>query len=171
MENQMAISPYILKVNSSNPYRDNGGAVVGAGNINSASPITKDVTLRSTGKHYVFGSTLSDSMPYIDRATTAISSVANQVKGVYTMRYVTTALRSGSGKAVKHAIHYRESVKTRRVVTAGWNYATGQPLTTPTNATDSFRQDDEARSDRALPGEWVYTYGKTVSRKDYPART
>jgi hypothetical protein len=70
-------------------------------------------------------------------------------------------------------IHYNENWRVRRIVTAGWNYATGQPLSAPTAADDSFGQDDAARPTRALPGEFVIKESnkRAASLKDYPAKT
>lgn len=73
---------------------------------------------------------------------------------------------------VRRIIHRTESKYTRRIVTAGWNYVTGNYITYPTSASDSFSTDDASRPTRAIPGEFVYLEtGQTPTQDNYDAKT
>ena len=61
------------------------------------------------------------------------------------------------------------NVRTRRIVTAGWNEFTGQPLVTPTLSHDSFIRSGSATIDnRVVPGKWNYVAGYKGSGKGAP---
>lgn len=73
---------------------------------------------------------------------------------------------------VRRIIHRTESKYTRLVVTAGWNYVTGRPLSEPGVTNTSFGNDDSARPTRAIPGEFVWLEtGQTPTQKDYSSKT
>lgn len=71
---------------------------------------------------------------------------------------------------VRPQINRAESRRTRKIVTAGWNYVTGQPSSNPAVSTDTFGNDDASRPTRSIPGEFVYHEGKgTPTQADYRA--
>lgn len=76
-------------------------------------------------------------------------------------------------------INRKESFRTLRRITAGWNYVTGAQLTAPTAATDTMESidnsstvDTAAYPTRAVPGEFAYQYGAaSPKRTTYRAKT
>lgn len=78
----------------------------------------------------------------------------------------TVLLNPGNEAAVNRSSNFRNSVTTTRFVTAGWNYKTGQPLTNPTTATDSWGPDVAPTT-----GRRPYTAGKVTFTASSPARS
>lgn len=172
---------------SGRPYRNNGATIPRAGAIESNSPITNapDNVTQGYASRGVGGTTIVDTGA-TEKAVSSGTFARNMVAGQFVMmRYgfiggsSTNFLNSGAADFGRRSIHYKEGIRTRKVVTAGWNYVTGQPLTTPSMSNDSFGQDDAARPTRAIPGEFVFTdRGLAKSGAlavplvtDYPAKT
>lgn len=190
----MAIaSRYYVKGVTGNRIKDNGGAVIGNTTVaTSQTNITAklnvgDSTKRYSPGHIPLADTAAGSGVGVDRALTS-GNYAKMTAGKYLIYRVTTEiagianviLRSGSSQiGLQRPINRLEAIRTRQQRAAGWNYVTGQLLSTPSVTADTFKAidgtsniDHAARPTRAVPGEFVYlTAAKTPVQKDYPART
>lgn len=88
-----------------------------------------------------------------------------------------TAIQIPGSDFNRPSINDLAHMRTNRVATAiragFWNPTTGGFSTLPTSADDisAFGVDDEALSNKAAPGEFAFSYHKTITQKDYPART
>jgi len=94
----------------------------------------------------------NNSKPVAKRLTNSLAGVNNSV-----------LLSGASQPDLTQSIHKIESITTRRVATAiragYWNIYTGSWSTNPTNATDSFGNDNAARVSRSSPGNLSYKLG------------
>lgn len=183
--------PY-QKAITANAYRGikdgaSGATIVFGGNKASNSFVTNVPENRLVMSNPAMGTTIGSQV--IASATTGVQktlssgSLASMTKGKYVMVWLTTTLAGVAARQFLtpanyninrlRSIHYSESMRSRLSVTAGWNYVTGRPLTTPTVQLDSFGTDDAARPSRTLPGEFVIKESnkRAPSMKDYPAKT
>ena len=188
----MAISTrYYGKAVTGNRVKVNGGSVVGNTSIASTQTnITARVALGDASKRYAPGHIPGANGASGVGLAKAISSgnYAKMTPGKYLIYRVTTEiagipnviLRSGTSQiGLQRPINKLEAIRTRQQRAAGWNYVTGQLLSTPSVTNDTFKSidgtgniDQAARPTRAIPGEFVYlTASKTPVQKDYPART
>jgi hypothetical protein len=178
------------KAISGNAYKNRGGTVVFGGNATTTttSPFTNNPALSLTVANKAIGQTIgsqvvASSTLGVQKALSS-GNLATMTKG----RYVMTWLSGGylAGVAARsfntpanyninnlNSIHKKESIRSRLIVTAGWNYVTGRPLTTPTAQSDSFGNDDAARPSRSIPGEFIIKESnkRAASMKDYSAKT
>lgn len=180
------------------PTRNNGATVMLAGNIDATETVTnalgKDILSFRSGIH---GSRIpSPETNATIAAGTATAGVfkavdaglfAKMTAGEYIIRrqadkiagVSNTVLNSGASDFGRNSIHKKENRRTTRMIQAGWNFATGQFLTDPVNALDSFGNDDAARPTRAIPGELVlFVHGPSTDgalavplQDDYKAKT
>ena len=176
---------------SSNSIHKNNGTVVMGGNVSATGPVTNAPAGLVFARHQraSYGSQITTNLDQVAKALSS-GTLAKMVAGKYVMMggNVTTSLagvdlaaaKTLSGNTgVKHSIHSVEKVWTRRIVTAGWNYVTGKPLTSPTVNEDEYKNldsgtytDQAAHPSRAVPGEFVYMFGgKRVQLDNYKAKT
>lgn len=188
----MAISTrYYAKGVTGNRVKPNGGSVVGNTTIGSTQTnITAKLNVGDSSKRYAPGHVPNPGAASGLTTLLALSSgtYAKMTKGQYLMYRVTTQiagianviLRSGTSQiGLQRPINRLEAIRTRQQRAAGWNYVTGQLLSTPSVTNDTFKSidssgniDQAARPTRAVPGEFVYlTASKTPVQKDIPART
>jgi hypothetical protein len=159
---------------------NNGGVIAGVkgGTISSGKFSKVGVTRTNTtvfastpydgddaGKSISAGSFAHDHpRGVILRSTTEIAGQSNNV------------LRSaGSSPILTRSINSIESASTVKTASAirsnKYNRYTGQyEAGYPQTSTDSFGNDDAARSSRSAPGEFAYTLGKSAVQADYPAK-
>lgn len=171
---------YLQKSVSGNPYRNNGGAAILFGAAATGAKITKGIQSESvmdvpgtrwnTGmdaKKAVSGHTLPGAVTTIAMAyTTTIAGATNR------------NLLGGQNARVRTSIHFKETIRTVKMRTAGWNYNTGAFLTAPTSQVDTYESidnssniDQSSRSSLSVPGEFVTNLGSTPIYNDYKART
>lgn len=181
-------APY-QKAITGNSYKNKGATVVFGGNANTTSgPVTNVPTLAQVVGNPAIGKSIgsqivSGGLTGVQKALSS-GSLASMTKGRYVMTWLSGGYLAGvAARSLNtpanyninniQSIHKKESYRSRLIVTAGWNYTTGRPLTTPTAQLDSFGNDDAARPSRALPGEFVIKESnkKAPSYKDYPAKT
>lgn len=160
------------------PRRNRGGTVVNGGNVDGVN-ITVAPSIKTFDVH---SGKNGSRVP--QQETNATIAVGGHLRGTFQavsgdfakmtagryiiVRYTNylagssyTKLNTGSAGNIGHkSINYKDSFRTLKQVTAGWNYATGRFLTTPTVQLDSFGGDNAGSPTRANPGEYVYTkYG------------
>ena len=170
---------------SGSTVRKNGGAVA-YGNAASTSPITRNVTPAQCAN--APSESRLTSYPKQETGAPGASGIKTLISGDFAKltagRYVivqntaylagnaNTTLKIPASAYFNFPIAKRESRNTRKIVTAGWNYVTGQPLSTPTVTTDSFGNDEAARPTRAIPGEFVYDKGAPLpTQANYTAES
>lgn len=177
------------KAITANSYKNKGGTVVFGGNANTTSgPITNVPALSLNVANKAIGQTIgsqviSGGLTGVQKALSS-GNLATMTKGRYVMTWLSggylagVAARSFNTPANYNinniqSIHKKESYRSRLIVTAGWNYVTGRPLTTPTAQSDSFGNDDAARPSRAVPGEFIIKKNNSPdpSMMDYSAKT
>lgn len=176
------------KAITANSYKNKGGTVVFGGNANTTSgPITNVPALSLNVANKAIGQTIgsqviSGGLTGVQKALSS-GNLATMTKGEYVMTWLGSTLAGVTTDVFNtpanyninnlNSIHKKESIRSRLIVTAGWNYATGRPLTTPTAQSDSFGNDDAARPSRAVPGEFVIKKNNSpeASMMDYPAKT
>lgn len=181
------------KAISANPYLgiykgQCGATIVFGGNKASTSFVTNVPANRLVMSNPAMGTTIGSQVPTGGltgcQKTLSAGNFATMAKGKYVMVWLSGGVLAGVAARQfltpanyninrLDSIHKSESRRTRLSVTAGWNYVTGKPLTTPTVQLDSFGNDDAARPTRTLPGEFVIKESnkRAPSMKDYPAKT
>ena len=175
--------PY-QKIITANPYRNRGATVFYGGNVpvTSTNPNVTKVMGRAdlgAGSRKHGSQIVASTTTGVGKALT-LGDLAKMTKGRYIIMGKTdfvaglanTALNRPASGQPKTSVHFAESNRTTRQITAGYNYVTGRFLVTPQPANDSFGQDQSARVSRAIPGEFqVIETGKSVKLKDYPLKT
>ena len=169
----MAIKVLNTSINSN---RNNGGVIFYGGNILSDSKV-RSIDMRAAGyRDEKYGST-----PIVNVNNKAISNsvkfgkvTANDyiIKGLANTNINLTLKQSSDYR--RHSVHYNWDLKTRKIVTTGWNYFTGQPLTTPVPVTtdNMIRSGNAVIENRATPGKFVFQNGSpTLFRSNYSAKT
>ncbi len=161
------------KIISANDIKHNNGTILWANgttsrfasapglNVNkgTSSLTTEPKVQTGVGKTLSAGTFLTDGETIYGHSTD-LAGVASNV------------MRITGADRERKALNRLESIRTRRIVLAGWNYATGAALSAPTVAVDSFGADHAATPSRSVPGEFVYLQtGKTPVQADYPAKT
>jgi hypothetical protein len=86
-----------------------------------------------------------------------------------------TLKSAGSSPVLTASVHKLESVSTVKTATGirtnKYNRYTGAwDNSYPATSTDSFGNDDAARSTRTAPGEFTYTLGKSAIQADYSVK-
>lgn len=156
------------KVVSGQPVKDNGATVIYGGTAdgkNVTQVLSSAVVGYHSGKH---GSVVPSPVSHgtdpkgVSKAISA-NAFATMTAGKYVGKKYTgsqqavSLLESGAADFGRRSIHLNESRFTSLQISAGWNYVTGQFLSTPSTQTDSFGSDHAARPTRAVPGELQYT--------------
>lgn len=182
-------APY-QKAISANAYKNRGGTVVFGGNATTTttSPFTNNPALSLTVANKAIGQTIgsqvvSGGLTGVQKALSS-GDLATMAKGKYVMVWLSGGVLAGVAARQFNtpanyninrldSIHKKEAYRSRLIVTAGWNYVTGRPLTTPTAQNDSFGNDDAARPTRSIPGEFIIKESnkRAPSMKDYAAKT
>jgi len=151
---------------SGQPIKNDGATVLFGGNIDSTNTVTnapnKEIFSLHTGSSGSRVPTPGGQKPTFKPISAG--AFASQKEGEYIIRRFTneiagiasTLLNSGASDFGRRSIHLKENRRTTLMVTAGWNFATGQFLTSPTEQLDAFGNDDAARPTRAVPGELVF---------------
>jgi len=177
----MAVRTYFGKAVSANSYVNNGGTIVGGGNVPTVAPITN---VPSTAQVLGFGGIRFPTMPSGDyngaRWITYGADFATMTAGRYVLRRncaylagnANSLLQSGGNAAgAHHSIHfntYRSTVMIEYHI-----YESGVPVYASTNPSGcEFGDDHAALPTQAIPGELVYMVtGTTATSGDYAART
>lgn len=176
----------IRKVVSANRQKNNGGTIfygnpaAGVLGSNGTDRQFIGVGLTYAGFHNDLFTYLKD-VAYVQKAhTNANISFAKMNRGDYVMTGLfNTKLnrRSAYGASFPGQVRGRNfnfNIRTRKIVTAGWNYFTGRPLTTPTLSHDSFIRSGSATIDnRLVPGKIVWMGGTLglPTRNNYAEKT
>lgn len=156
---------------------NNGGTAM---NVGSSSSVLDNRSLGAANVG-VFGSTPYDGAD-ADKVISAGVFAHNHLRGIILTS--TTELAGQSSDVLKSAgstpvlttsVHKVESattVKTTSGIRANkYNRFTGDwDSGYPQTSTDSFGNDDAARSSRSVPGELTYSLGKTPVQADYSAK-
>ena len=165
--------------------RNNGGVIAFS---NKAS--TNNVAISDVGYTRIGAQRIGDFRSIQETGAAGASGVKiarsggnfnKMVAGEYLLTGYSTKIAGISDNTLKYpavesatyartSINRAESRRTRKIVTAGWNYVTGQPLSNPAVSTDTFGNDDTSRPTRSIPGEFVYHEGKgTPTQANYRA--
>jgi hypothetical protein len=164
VENKMSIHNAISGVSVDNNNGIGFGVrhtsdVLGSVNLGLAATRTGSVVIdgADTDEAVVAGTfAFNNQRPVAKRLTDSLSGVNNDV------------LLSGAARPdLVKSVHRIESITTRRVATAiragYWNIYTGTWSTNPTNASDSFGNDNAARPSRSAPGNLTYKLGNPTA--------
>lgn len=176
------------KAITGNVQKNNGGTVLGAGNVDTATnPVTKVVTVRSNAMYDGYGSVVvKATSPAQSGYVGGILAVAGgnfayqMTAGEYLMRGYSTKINGSthnalkfpaSDKGIRRPIHY--NLKTRRLHETAWDYVTGDVTKGGSaGALVTYDADHAATPTMAVPGEFTYKQGKlTPVNDDYKART
>lgn len=180
------------KAISGNTVKNNGGTVMGAGNLDGRN-VTKDLSIRTSLQQAkqptVKNATTQGVQKAVSAGTFAYQEAGNYVGHKYTGMKVagvtSNILRGGSGDfglGTRKAIN--STAGNRRYNITGWNYVTGA-ATTGGLAGAAFSWidpnvaggatagvDSAANPSRAIPGEFTYLVtGLTPTNLDYSAKT
>lgn len=161
---------------SGNPYKNNGGVVVKAGNVSSDSPVSRLTILSNSqydgsygAKITLAGGTAGQSGhlgTFNPKSTFAYRMVEGEfiVHGKGVTRKIngaaSNAIASGAADTGgRRPIAFKEN--TRRLNITSWNAVTGAATKgANAGALSSFGTDDAARPTDAVPGEICYKTGK-----------
>lgn len=175
------------KAINGNSVRNNGGVVLGGGNIGTNAPITNAPSNKSMGVPNKDGPSNTIGVNSTGVFTNRVFQYqgshkfpgplqTNEVAGVVDNDVVTPGNPASSPV---DAIHDKVTQRSLLQRTAGWNWATGALLSTPTNQNDTYKSADggstvdyAAVPSRSVPGQLVYMQGSPTPKSDnYKAKT
>ena len=105
--------------------------------------------------------------------TSIIRGLSNTIRSTGAI----TLIRCPGSDFYREGIRQVDAARTYRIASAirsgVWNMVSGSFSTTPATANDfsAWGNDDEADSNRAIPGYFSYAFGTGVTQRAYPART
>lgn len=170
------------KAITANAYKNNGGTVLGAGNVNtSTNPITKVVSVKDNAIFDGYGTKVikavspnsSGNLGTVACFTNGTFNYQNQARTFLIKGYCSTingtandSLKfSASDKGFRRPIHFLE--RSRRLDEDSWDYETGDVTKGgQEGALVSYSADHAARPTDSVPGELTYKTGKLAPIND-----